>query len=129
MQPWLLKKLVPPSPTKKYDSEDRKAERQRERAARQVLRIQNKIQQRKGYNEYLKSEKWQQLRHKIFRRCHGVCEGCGDRPAVEVHHLTYERFGDELLFDLVGVCEECHEKVHWIEITAADRFLEEGLVP
>jgi phage terminase large subunit GpA-like protein len=45
-------------------------------------------------------------------RCHRVCEHCGERRAVQAHHLTYERLGDELLTDLLAVCLECHEEIH-----------------
>lgn len=31
---------------------------------------------------------------------------------VEVHHLTYERVGYEMLFDLISVCDPCHEQLH-----------------
>jgi hypothetical protein len=29
-----------------------------------------------------------------------------------VHHLNYQRLGDEMLFDLVALCEGCHQKLH-----------------
>jgi 5-methylcytosine-specific restriction endonuclease McrA len=32
--------------------------------------------------------------------------------AVEVHHLTYERLGEERLTDLVALCRSCHEREH-----------------
>ena len=57
-------------------------------------------------------ERWQRLRVKIFARCKGVCEGCGDVPATVVHHRHYKRLGKELLFDLVGLCRSCHDVVH-----------------
>lgn len=66
----------------------------------------------KDYQSHLASPEWQELRRKVFRRCKGVCEGCLERPAVEVHHLTYARLGDEMLFDLVGVCSSCHDRIH-----------------
>ena len=56
----------------------------------------------------------------VLRRCGGVCEGCGEAPAVEVHHLTYQRVGRELLFDLVGVCRACHDAAHFVEASLAD---------
>lgn len=46
----------------------------------------------------------------IRKRAGGYCERCGDRTRrLEVHHLTYERFGRELLTDLQGLCEPCHK--------------------
>lgn len=64
------------------------------------------------YNEYLKSPKWDAKRQRVIQRCRGVCEGCMTWPAVHVHHLTYKNVGDELLFQLVGLCRSCHEKSH-----------------
>jgi 5-methylcytosine-specific restriction endonuclease McrA len=66
----------------------------------------------KRYYEHLASDRWADLRRRVLARCKGTCEGCGLRPAVQVHHLNYDRLGDELLFDLVGVCLECHGKCH-----------------
>ena len=40
-----------------------------------------------------------------------MCEGCGVRRAAQVHHLTYEHVGDELLFELVAVCGQCHDRI------------------
>jgi 5-methylcytosine-specific restriction endonuclease McrA len=64
------------------------------------------------YNAHVGSELWADLRRRVLARCKGVCEGCGLRPAVQVHHLSYDHLGDELLFELVGVCMVCHEKSH-----------------
>jgi hypothetical protein len=45
----------------------------------------------------------------IRRRAGGRCERCNKRTRyLEVHHLTYERFGRELLTDLQGLCKPCH---------------------
>lgn len=67
---------------------------------------------RQEYEEYIKSPEWRALRVKVFRRCKGICEGCGENAAVQVHHLTYDRLGNEMLFDLVAVCLHCHERLH-----------------
>lgn len=66
----------------------------------------------KQYKEHLKSDKWKEIRRKVFTRCRGICEGCGERNADQVHHLTYQRLGNEMLFDLAAVCTTCHEAIH-----------------
>jgi 5-methylcytosine-specific restriction endonuclease McrA len=65
------------------------------------------------YNLYLQCDEWQALRERVFERDGGICRhtGCG-RPAEQVHHLTYDRVGYELLSDLVSVCIPCHERTH-----------------
>lgn len=64
------------------------------------------------YNQYLKTPEWKAKRSKVLARAKGICEGCGVYSASQVHHLTYDRAGDEMLFDLVAVCWECHQKLH-----------------
>ena len=64
------------------------------------------------YNRHMASEAWRKTRTKVIKRCGGVCEGCAEAPAAQVHHLSYDHMGDELLFELVGLCVACHEKVH-----------------
>lgn len=69
----------------------------------------------RAYKEHLKSTKWAELRKKVIARCGNVCEGCGCAPVENVHHLTYANVGDELLFQLVGLCRNCHKKAHKLE--------------
>jgi 5-methylcytosine-specific restriction endonuclease McrA len=64
------------------------------------------------YETHLKSPKWKAISRKVILRAQGMCEGCRSRPATQAHHLTYERMGDEMLFDLVAVCDACHKKIH-----------------
>jgi 5-methylcytosine-specific restriction endonuclease McrA len=64
------------------------------------------------YQSYLKSPEWHAKRKAVILRAQGLCEGCRQTPATQVHHLTYKRAGREMLFDLVAVCDECHEICH-----------------
>ena len=64
------------------------------------------------YNNYLNSPEWHDRRRKVLERARGICEGCGDRRAVHVHHTTYAHVGNELLFELAALCEQCHELAH-----------------
>lgn len=84
----------------------------RSRIDRQNLEQQRRIEWRDRYENYLQSEQWQSKRRLVFRRCGGVCEGCGQATATEVHHLTYDHLGNELLWELAAACRECHERVH-----------------
>jgi hypothetical protein len=71
------------------------------------------VERRAGYDEYLKTPQWRAKRAKVLERCGGLCEGCREKTAKEVHHLTYDHLFDELLFELVGVCADCHAKAHF----------------
>lgn len=65
-----------------------------------------------GEDDYYHSEAWREKREKVKRRANRICEGCLEKRAVHVHHLTYDNFGDELLFQLVALCTSCHSKLH-----------------
>jgi len=67
------------------------------------------------YARHLASPEWQEIRQQVLWRCHGFCEGCNRAGVEHVHHLTYSTYnlvGRELLFELVGLCEDCHSTVH-----------------
>jgi len=65
------------------------------------------------YSEYLKSDAWEEKRKLVLKRAKYSCEGCGsEKTSLDVHHLTYERKGCELLTDLVAYCRKCHSLAH-----------------
>lgn len=64
------------------------------------------------YNEYLRTPQWAEKRALVLKRANGICEGCGVNAATQVHHLTYAHVGREMLFELVAICDACHEVVH-----------------
>jgi len=64
------------------------------------------------YNEYLQSDEWQDKRTNVFKRSGYICEGCGNKRATEVHHRTYDHVGEEMLFELVALCNLCHSILH-----------------
>lgn len=64
----------------------------------------------------MRSEGWALKRIEFWnsiggRQCQ-VSECEGDGKPFHVHHHTYDRFGDEDLEDLVGLCETHHAAVH-----------------
>jgi hypothetical protein len=63
------------------------------------------------YEAYLETPKWQLKSGRVCER-DKLCQACLSRPAVQAHHKDYRHVGDEPLFDLVGVCLECHRKLH-----------------
>lgn len=64
------------------------------------------------YQQYLLSDQWKVKRSIVLNRCNHTCEGCGSRRATQVHHLTYLHLGDEFLWELKAVCDECHRRCH-----------------
>ena len=67
---------------------------------------------RAAYTAYLASPEWAKKRRLVLERAANLCEGCRDHAATEVHHLTYENMGSEFLFELVALCDTCHETIH-----------------
>ena len=63
-----------------------------------------------NYQRYLASREWALLKKKVRERSGGLCERGHVDPvkATAVHHLTYERIGQEWLEDLLHVCDACH---------------------
>ncbi|MCD7805594.1 MAG: HNH endonuclease [Oscillospiraceae bacterium] len=59
------------------------------------------------YDRYIHSAAWRQIADRRLEQDNYTCCVCG-KPATEVHHLTYEHFGNEQLDDLVSLCHRCH---------------------
>lgn len=67
------------------------------------------------YLEYLNSKKWKKKRLMALNHYGRKCDKCKATGSLDVHHLTYKRFGKELLSDLQILCRKCHDEVHSIE--------------
>lgn len=67
---------------------------------------------RAEYDDYLRSDAWKRLRSRVMARANNTCEGCLERKAEHVHHLTYEHIGNEFAFELRALCEPCHIRLH-----------------
>ncbi|MGO9461359.1 MAG: HNH endonuclease [Rhodomicrobium sp.] len=90
----------------------------RERRRKAILQKHVRIQRTRSegfwreYNAYLESKEWREKRERVLKRENGQCEGCGIKPATQVHHRTYAHVFNEFLFELVAVCDDCHEQLH-----------------
>ena len=65
-----------------------------------------------SYKNYISSKKWKEIRLRIIEDRGGKCERCISTESLQVHHLTYENFGNELDTDLEVLCKPCHMKEH-----------------
>lgn len=62
--------------------------------------------------EYYQSSKWAEKRNARLKIDGFKCAKCGFTRALEVHHINYERFGDEdVSRDLITLCKKCHQEV------------------
>lgn len=82
------------------------------RIVQQAQREQERAEWKEWYAEYLTTVEWRLKRQAVMQRANNWCEGCAARPATQVHHLSYSHVGNELLFELVAVCDECHKRAH-----------------
>jgi len=57
---------------------------------------------------------WDRRRKDRLDHDHGLCVFCKS-PATQVHHVTYERIGDEHREDLRSVCRVCHDAMTLLE--------------
>lgn len=96
----------------KRESERQMAEWQEQREEEKQAQAKQSTDWWEQYNEYLKTPQWRKKRDMVMRRAGELCEGCGQRKATQVHHKTYEHVGNELLFELVAVCYQCHCILH-----------------
>ena len=85
----------------------------------QEVWAQRKLERQAAYYARFEEPDWQIKRRRVFERDEGRClarlEGCRVN-ASQVHHLSYDHFGTEPLWDLASVCVPCHD-----QITAIDR--------
>jgi len=81
-----------------------------------VTRIVEKQRWHDENDEYYFSDKWKRKRAYILKRDSYLCQMCLTNPAVHVHHLTYQHFGNELTNELISVCKRCHEIIHEKEL-------------
>jgi hypothetical protein len=85
------------------------------RAAREAARQQSEAEWWERYNEYLESPEWRRklalVLERDYRRCQARLDGCSIY-ATQVHHLSYKHHFNEPLFELVAICQSCHEQLH-----------------
>ena len=72
------------------------------------------------YDRYIHSTEWRKKADSRLEFDGHTCQVCG-KEAVDVHHLTYDRFGRENMDDLVSLCRKCHEK--------AEEFSDPTVIP
>ena len=66
------------------------------------------------YHNYLKSEKWQNIRQEVLQRDNYHCRLCNSTNFLQIHHISGKhRFKEETaLYSLMTLCDSCHEKIH-----------------
>lgn len=79
---------------------------------------QKRARRRSQYASYMASAAWRIRRENWIAHQEYVtgqpvsCAVCGDEDWDDLHHLTYDRMGEELHEDLVALCRPHHEGMH-----------------
>lgn len=94
---------------------ENKWKKQREQIQIEYEQKRDERLEKKAY--YYESEKWKNKRIKVLDRDKNLCQACLKNIATQVHHLTDIHFGNEPLFELISVCEKCHNAIHKLPIT------------
>lgn len=68
-----------------------------------------------SYRDYLRSPRWFDIR-RAYRESDLPQQCMCGADEVELHHLTYDRVGEEELTDLRPLCSNCHQMIHQLEI-------------
>lgn len=77
----------------------------------EVNKVENFNKFLEEHNIYLQTEDWRKRRALVLKRDNYLCQSCLDKKATEVHHKSYRYWKNEPLFELVSVCNECHEQI------------------
>lgn len=64
------------------------------------------------YDSYIESQEWKSRAEAAKARAGYRCMVCNSGKALQAHHRTYVRLGNEYCRDLVVLCDECHTLFH-----------------
>jgi len=65
------------------------------------------------YRAYMKSKEWDEFKIRVKKIRGNKCEKCNSNKFIlDVHHLTYERLGNEWVEDVQVLCRPCHRAQH-----------------
>jgi hypothetical protein len=106
----LPKSEDPPMVVKPYDGDTLQYEYWRKYWAEK--KATETAEQRRSYDEYMRSQAWSERREKRLTLDCYVCQAqilCDGSWATDVHHTTYAHFGSEPLWELRSVCRQCHD--------------------
>ena len=61
---------------------------------------------------YYRSPHWREVSCQRKQLDNFACVQCSGKRELETHHWRYELFNEDVLKDLVTLCQECHQKLH-----------------
>jgi 5-methylcytosine-specific restriction endonuclease McrA len=89
---------------------------QEQRLSRLAQQARTAQRRKMSFAEYRNQPEWQQRRRQALARAGYRCQmGASHDGPLDVHHNTYQNYGDERLEDLVVLCRSCHQTFHGVE--------------
>lgn len=85
---------------------------ERETSYRFYQELKNGVLPDERHEDYYHTPEWAEKRQQRLQIDNYICQACFKAKATQVHHLHYRTFGDEPMFDLVSVCQPCHQRIH-----------------
>ncbi len=64
------------------------------------------------YREYLKSEKWKEIKTQFKDKKGNKCNRCDSTDGIDIHHIRYDNLYNEKTEDLEALCHICHYREH-----------------
>jgi len=86
------------------------------------------LMEESGARAYYRTEKWRKKRAAALERSDHRCQVCNSPHELQVHHRTYEHWGNERPKDLTVLCRTCHCLFHGGGRILGLYYEEEGLV-
>jgi 5-methylcytosine-specific restriction endonuclease McrA len=79
-----------------------------------LKRKENNLLEVIGYENFLKTSYWRNVRKLVLDRDGHKCTKCNSEEILHIHHLTYKNHFNELehLEDLITLCKKCHRALH-----------------
>lgn len=66
-----------------------------------------------AYRDYLRTNHWEAVRKRYQEsNLEQYCIACGTK-GFQLHHIVYDRLWRELPGDLIPLCGNCHQRIHW----------------
>ena len=67
-------------------------------------------------SQYDLTKEWKVIKNAVINlnkiNNNGLCNCCWKKKATVVHHLSYDRHGEEDPSDLIPLCRGCHDRIH-----------------
>lgn len=66
----------------------------------------------KKYRAYIRTLHWLATKTRKIKEAGKLCQVCGIKKKLQVHHINYRNLYDVTMDDLKALCEDCHNKEH-----------------